>query len=267
VTYFELLKAASLRIRRADAIELLSFVTELSAAELVRDYGEVCADSAATALEPLIIRAEHDEPAAYITGKREFRGLTFQVTPDVLIPRSDSEPLVDAAVRSAQTRGGGEITILDLCCGSGCLGLAAIAKLPGASLIAIDISDKALAVTRRNAETLGLAERLTLIQADALSVWENTDFEADILISNPPYVTASEMSALDRSVRDYEPHLALFGGTDGLDFYRALAENIPRLLAPDGVLILECGSTQKSAVEAITAGISNCVIIPAGTQL
>jgi release factor glutamine methyltransferase len=265
VTYFEVLKATESRIRRTDAVTLLSFVTKLSVAELVRDYGDICGEDVIAKLEPLVLRAVNGEPVAYITGECEFCGLSFRVTPDVLIPRPDSEPLVDAAVEFAKARRGEKITVLDLCCGSGCLGLAAITFILDSYLIALDISEKSLQITRSNAEILGLAERLTLIQEDVFNLSGISAAKADVIISNPPYVTADEMLKLDHSVRDYEPHLALYGGTDGLDFYRAIAANAGRFLAPNGVLILECGAAQESAVKELTESIANCIVIPTGT--
>ena len=176
-------------------------------------------------LHALFERRKQDEPLAYILGEWDFYGNRFVVTPDVLIPRGDTEWLCDAAVQAAKRQK--QPKILDLCCGSGCIGLSI-----------------ALAVARRNAALHGLSQpRVTITAGDALRPNSIHDIFT-IIVSNPPYITAQEMIALDRSVDAYEPHLALYGGADGLDFYRAMAQRPAFSLASGGLLFAECGWKQ-----------------------
>jgi release factor glutamine methyltransferase len=248
------------KVSKFDSLELIAFASEKSKSALLRDMGELCPADAAEKIRRLCVRRESGEPLAYIFGEWDFYGLRLIVTPDVLIPRIDSEALIDAALTAVTAS---NPRILDLCCGSGCLGLALLSKLPNAALTAVDISAAALEVTRINAERLGFSERVTLINADILQAPDHSIFNSDfsLIISNPPYVTALEMAALDKSVADYEPHLALYGGADGLNFYRAIAAYWGGLPAADGVMVLECGHAQKMAVEEIFSEYKNKVTV------
>ena len=183
-------------------------------------------------LHVLFERRKQDEPLAYILGEWDFYGNRFVVTPDVLIPRGDTEWLCDAAVQAAKRQK--QPKILDLCCGSGCIGLSAALAVPQAQVTLVDCSEQALAVARRNAALHGLSQpRVTITVGDALRPNSIHDIFT-IIVSNPPYITAQEMTALDRSVDAYEPHLALYGGADGLDFR----------LSDGGKLFAECGWKQ-----------------------
>lgn len=193
-------------------------------------------------------RADH-EPVAYITGAQEFFGLPFRVSDAVLIPRGDSEVLVDAALAARpQAR-----WVLDCGTGSGALLLAVLAGLPTARGIGIDRSARALAVAAGNAAALGLGGRSAFVQRD----WTRPDWRAglggfDLVLANPPYVeTDAELAA---SVRGHEPAGALFAGADGLDDYRLLVPQLPLLLGPGGVALVEIGATQAEAVSALAAG-------------
>ncbi|MFA7602089.1 MAG: peptide chain release factor N(5)-glutamine methyltransferase [Novosphingobium sp.] len=194
-------------------------------------------------------RAEH-EPIAYILGRQEFFGLELRVTPAVLIPRGDSEALVEAALaaRPDATR------VLDCGTGSGALLLAVLSWLPDARGIGIDRSAAALAVARDNAARLGLADRARMIAAD----WDAPDWDGplgepfDLILANPPYV--EDAADLAPSVHAHEPHGALFAGPEGLDAYRVLIPQLPHLLAPAGVALIEIGAAQAEAVAAIAAG-------------
>lgn len=201
----------------------------------------------------LIVRRMRGEPVAYITGEQEFYGHTLRVTPDVLIPRGDSEALVVAALaaRPAARR------VLDCGTGSGALLLAVLADLPEAEGVGIDSSPAALAVARGNAEALGLAARVTMTLAD----WHQPGWAAefgqfDLILANPPYV--EDTAELDPSVRDHEPASALFSGPEGLDDYRVLVPQLAGLLAPGGAAFVEIGYRQDEAVSAIAqaAGLS-----------
>ena len=197
----------------------------------------------------LFERRKQDEPLAYILGEWDFYGNRFVVTPDVLIPRGDTEWLCDSAVQAA--RNVSAPRVLDLCCGSGCIGISLALAVPQAQVVAADCSEAALAVTRDNAALHGLdAPRFQAVQADAL-VPDSIDGAFDLVVTNPPYITAQEMRELDHSVDAYEPHLALFGGEDGLDFYRAMAQKPAFRLKPGGQFFAECGWKQGGQVAAL----------------
>ena len=196
----------------------------------------------------LLARRLAAEPVAYILGEQEFFGLPFRVGPDVLIPRGDSEVLVEAALAIGGAR------VLDCGTGSGCLLLAVLHGLRGATGVGIDRSAAALAIAGDNARSLGLADRARLELAD----WHQPGWAAelggpfDLILANPPYVEAD--APLAPSVRDHEPAGALFAGPEGLDDYRILIPQLPALLAPGGAALVEIGATQAQAVSAIAAG-------------
>ncbi|QZH74010.1 MAG: peptide chain release factor N(5)-glutamine methyltransferase [Erythrobacter sp.] len=196
--------------------------------------------------EALVERRAAHEPVAHIIGQQEFYGRPFRVSPAVLIPRADSESVVEAALAGApQAR-----RILDCGTGSGALLLTLLAELPLAEGTGIDASPDALEVARANAEALGLADRAQFRPADWTKTGWHTGLERfDLVIANPPYV--EEAADLAPDVRQYEPAQALFAGPEGLDDYRALIPQLPGLLAPDGVAVLEIGATQSEAVSAI----------------
>lgn len=197
----------------------------------------------------LLTRRRQGEPLAYLLGEWDFYGNRFVVTPDVLIPRGDTEWLCDAAVQEAKKQV--QPRVLDLCCGSGCIGISIACAVPDAQIVAADCSQAALAVTRRNAVLYKLdASRFTAVQADALQPGSIAG-EFDIVVSNPPYITAQEMRELDHSVDAYEPHLALFGGEDGMDFYRAMAYRPAFSLKTGGMLFAECGWKQGEQVKKL----------------
>lgn len=197
----------------------------------------------------LVERRAASEPVAYIVDKQDFFGLTLAVSPAVLIPRGDSEVLVEAALAARPNAK----RVLDCGTGSGALLLAVLANLPRAIGIGIDRSPEALAVARGNAETTGLADRAEMRMAD----WDQADLSAglghfDLILANPPYV--EETAELAPSVRAYEPSGALFAGIEGLDAYRVLLPQLPDLLAPDGAALIEIGHTQAEPVAAIAQG-------------
>lgn len=202
-------------------------------------------------------RAADHEPIAYLVGQREFFSLPFFVGPDVLIPRPESETLVESLVDYAKKTGWSAPRILDLGTGSGCLIVALLANLPGATGVATDVSETALAVARSNAERNKVADRLTCVLADRLALPESVipsgGFQA--IVCNPPYIPLDTVASLDRAVKDFEPKLALTDGGDGLSFYRDLAKAGAALLAADGVLVVEVADGQSAAVaEILTTG-------------
>ena len=183
----------------------------------------------------------------YILGQWEFYGLPMLVSPKVLIPRDDTCALAELAIKRALFLEK-DPRILDLCCGSGCIGLAIASRVKDARVTLADVSQDALAVAKENTALNKLTGRVRCVQADARKPALPFLGKFDLIVSNPPYITAREMEELPASVRDYEPHLALFGGEDGLDFYRDIAENFRAALKPGGYLCFEFGMGQAQDV-------------------
>jgi len=190
------------------------------------------------------------EPLAYVLGEWEFYGLKLQVDRNVLIPRDDTCAVASLAIKRAifldQTP-----RILDLCCGSGCIGLAVASRVKDARVTLADISRDALAVAKNNIALNKLTGRVYCVSADAMIPAHPFLGKFDMIVSNPPYITGKEMKELPRSVSDFEPHIALYGGEDGLDFYRAIAVNYKNALKPGGYLAFEFGMGQGDDVCAI----------------
>ena len=203
---------------------------------------EVCRN-----VESAVQRLLKAEPLAYVLGEWEFYGLTLHVNPSVLIPRDDTCAVVGLAIKQAIFLPS-DPRILDLCTGSGCIGLAVASRIKDARVTLADISKDAMAVAKKNITTHKLSGRVSCVQADALGKPSAFLGKFDMIISNPPYITGAEMAELDDSVKNYEPHLALFGGRDGLDFYRAIAENYKTALKPGGYLAFEFGDEQGDDV-------------------
>ena len=183
---------------------------------------------------------------AYLIGEWEFYGLPLDISSDVLIPRSDTEVLAGQAIEYLKTLG--ECRVLDLCAGSGCIGLAAASQVPRARVVLGEWSDGALKICRQNIRRNGLSGRVVPMQANALEKPERSLGEFQCIISNPPYIPAGDIEGLDVSVKDYEPHMALDGGEDGLDFYRAISEKWKEALVPGGRLYFEVGIGQADEV-------------------
>lgn len=187
------------------------------------------------------------EPLAYILGQWSFYGMTLTLSPDVLIPRDDTMTVVDLALERKSSLPH-KPRILDLCTGSGCIGLALATRLSDAHVTLCDISEKALKIAEQNALDLSVADRVRCRVVDVLLPVSESLGTFDMIVSNPPYITADEMKQLQPSVRDYEPHLALYGGVDGLDFYRAIIKNFTPALRTDGYLCFEFGQGQEDSV-------------------
>jgi release factor glutamine methyltransferase len=238
--------AATSDTARLDAELLMAHALGVSRSELLlRHTGAPVPESFAALVE----RRQGHEPVAYILGEQEFRGLSFRVTPDVLIPRGDSEIVVEAALaaRPAARR------VLDCGTGSGALLLAVLSELPAATGVGIDRSSAALAVAQGNADSLGLAARAAFAEADwTAHGWADAlGGPFDLILANPPYV--EDAADLAPSVHAHEPHGALFAGPEGLDDYRVLIPQLPWLLAPEGAAVVEIGHAQAEAVAAIAA--------------
>ncbi len=215
---------------------------------------EILADRALYATEEIeqrmnlsVARVLDGEPLAYILEQWEFHGMPLVVTRDVLIPRDDTEVVAGLAIKRAIFLDQNP-RILDLCTGSGCIGLAVAKRVKDARVTLADVSQAALNVARRNASNLGLSKRVSCVRVDALQPAPEFLGEFDMIVSNPPYITTAEMDQLDRSVHAFEPHLALHGGEDGLDFYRAIVQNFRSALKPGGYLCFEFGMGQDGAV-------------------
>ncbi|HEY7790288.1 MAG TPA: peptide chain release factor N(5)-glutamine methyltransferase [Vicinamibacterales bacterium] len=213
------------------------------------------------AYEDVIARREWREPVAYITGTREFWGLPFDVTPDVLVPRPETELLVEMAVeilaRSPKPVAWSPL-VIDVATGSGCIAIAVAHSCPEVHVIATDCSAAALGVAQRNAVQLGVADRIRFLETDLLA---GVQGQVDLVVSNPPYVPDEDAASLAPEVRDFEPHTALFGGTDGLAIIERLLPQALDRIRPGGYLLFECGEGQASAIEELISREPACTII------
>ncbi len=266
---------------RLSAELLLSHVVGLQRIELYTQFDKPVARQQLDRLRDLVKRAGQNEPIAYLVGKTEFYSLEINVTPDCMIPRPETELLGERAIEFLRTRpvrnstmgntlqkgriSNGACTttqfVCDLCTGSGCIAVAIAKNFPDARIIATDICDAALAVAAGNVEKHQLKERITLLCGDLFDpiisgldvdkLVPDSDRGFDLIVCNPPYVSTAEYEKLDRNVKDYEPKVALFAGTDGLDIYRRIIEKADCFLKPDAALMLEIGFTQGQAVKEL----------------
>ncbi len=216
--------------------------------ELLRDLNLYASTAIEEKVQEYLSRRLNGEPVAYITGTWEFYGLPMIVTSDVLIPRMDSEVLIDTAKELLVGRKM-DARILDLCAGSGCLSCALGHELPASKLVAVDISASALDICRRNLALNHLTTRVLTMQADAASSPPLGIGKFDMIVSNPPYIRSDELSVLDKSVRDYEPVWALDGGSEGLKFYKSIIKYWRSVLRPGGWLLFEVGEGQSDDVK------------------
>lgn len=226
---------------------IVSYAAGKTSVELMRDMPLYTTPAVEQKVYDLCERRIKGEPVAYLTGSWEFYGLPMVVTRDVLIPRMDTELLVDAAKELLLGRKM-DARVLDLCCGSGCITCAVGHELPAAKLVAVDISANALDVCRRNVALNRLSGRAMCMQADALTSPPMSVGQFDLIVSNPPYIPSEEIHLLDTSVKDYEPLWALDGGEDGLRFYRAIIKNWRSCLKSGGAFIFEVGEGQAQDV-------------------
>jgi release factor glutamine methyltransferase len=238
------LEAHRQKAPRLSAELMLSKVLNLSRLQLYLDYDRPLSAGELAAFKTLLLRRKASEPVAYITGNKEFFGLSLQVGPGVLIPRPESEHVVEAALDFAREHRLSAPVILDLCTGSGAIALALAANLADAKVWATDLSPQALRYARDNARSLNLADKVNFLQGDLWQPLPAMTF--DIITANPPYVSASEWEDLEREVRDYEPRAALWGGADGLDIIRAILAGAGAYLRC-GLLVIELGAGQAAA--------------------
>ena len=251
-TIREIVAAASDQLRGAgvttsanlDARLLAQHVLGWDTARLLARAGEAAPAQFATAYEPLVARRAAREPLAYITGHREFFGLEFEVTPDVLIPRPETEIIVEAVLSSMPASQ--LFTMIDACTGCGNIAVAVATQRHNARIVATDVSPAALEVARRNAARHEVETRVMFVQAD---LFAEVAGPVDVITANPPYVPQRSASGLQPEVGGYEPHCALFGGDDGLEMVRRVVTEAPPLLRPGGLLLFEFGLGQEVEVE------------------
>ena len=242
-----------------EARELLAFALEIPRDALNERSGSFLFDAQLKRLEELKQRRLAGEPLAHIIGEWDFYSLTFTLTPDVLIPRADTETLVDAGLAFFSRRERGRI--LDLCCGSGCVGIALLCNLPDTiSCVFADTSEAALEVTKENLVRHRLTFRGITVQQDAKEPCAEALGKFNLIVCNPPYIPTGVIPTLDHSVKDYQPHKALDGGADGLDFYRAIAVNFKPALTKNGMLAFECGMGQHEQVQHILEQAGFCEV-------
>ena len=235
---------------RLDAEVLLASVMKCERVRLYTQYEDEVDEASRTAFRDLVKRRAEGAPVAYLVGKKEFYSLAFVVSPAVLIPRADSESVVVEALTKLKGMEGPRC--VDVGTGSGCLALAVAHQHKTARFTAIDMSAEALAVARKNAETHGLLDRVSFVEGDLLGPVAG-DGPFDLILSNPPYIASAVVPTLEPGVRDFEPHLALDGGEDGLRVVERLIDQALPLLKVGGHLILEIGSDQEGPVRDLIA--------------
>jgi len=246
----EKFRQAGIDSAETDARLLMAHALRIDRAELIANGERALSADEIKAIDALAERRLKHEPAARIFGRKEFWSLSLQIGPAVLVPRPETETVVEAALDAivADALQMEKLRILDIGTGSGALLLALLSELPNAVGIGTDISMATLDVARANAERNDLAARCTFVACDIAAGLQGP---FDLIVSNPPYVVRGDIASLTPEVRDYDPARALDGGADGLDSYRAIAAQAHRLLAPGGRLIVELGAGQQAAVRAL----------------
>ncbi len=266
-TYNNLYLDTRNRLRRAgvsqaqtEAREIVCYAADKTKEQLYRDMSLYASSDLERRVEELVQRRLAGEPVAYIVGEWEFYGLPLDISRDVLIPRADTEVLAERAILKARAAGEGG-RVLDLCAGSGCVGLAVAANAPQCRVVLADLSEGALRLCKQNVRRNGLNARVTCISANALEAPSSVLWDFDVIACNPPYIPTGDLEGLDVSVKDFEPLMALDGGVDGLDFYRVIASKWKSALRLGGTLIFEVGIDQAEAVAQIMAdnGFENIV--------
>lgn len=238
---------------RLDAELLLGHVLNLPRLQLYVQYDRPLTPTELAAFKELVKRRARFEPTAYIVGKKEFWSREFSVTPAVLIPRPDTEVLVEEILKTAKGRADA-LSGFEVGLGSGCIAVTLLAELTGLKMTAVEISDDAIAVARENAERHDVIERLAVVREDFLNENFHDDARYDFIVSNPPYVSEEEFSTLPESVKGHEPRQALVAGKEGLAFYEALANFAKKNLNPGGWIAVEIGDTQGTAVAGLFQG-------------
>ena len=276
VTYSNLYLDLRARLRQEgvaaaqlEARELVSYAAGKTREQFFRDMSLYASDAVEQKLEELVRRRLEGEPVAYIIGEWEFYGMPLEINQNILIPRADTEVLAERAIEVAQAAGEGA-RVLDLCAGSGCIGLAVAKHAPNCRVVLADWSEEAVRICKQNVRLNELNSRVTCMRVNALEPPPAALWDFDLIVSNPPYIPTSELLKLDHSVKDYEPLLALDGGDDGLDFYRYIAAHWSTSLRLGGTLLFEVGMGQAEDVMKLMAeqGFENLQTYPdpAGIQ-
>ena len=246
------------KIDNLDAQLLLMEVTGLSKVELITKDCQELNENQIEYYKELVKRRENHEPIQYILNKTEFMGLNFYVDKNVLIPRADTELLVEEALFYIENKN--LKTAIDLCAGSGCIGIS-VAKLSGIEkMTCVDISQEALAIAQKNAISNGVEQKINFTKSDMFTDIRSNKKEVDILLSNPPYIETEIIKTLENNVKNYEPKLALDGKDDGLYFYRIIAKNAKDYLTDEGIIILEIGYNQKKSIEKLFENYDDIII-------
>ena len=239
-----------------DAEVLARQVLGWDRARFLTDRDEIATSMFLLRYEPLVARRERREPVSYILGTREFWGLPFEVGPDVLIPRQETEFIIEETLALAGKDG--HPLIVDVGTGSGCIAISLALEIPGARVIATDLSRHALGVARRNAARHDVSNRITFVETSFL---DDVEAPVDIIVSNPPYVPSVSERGLTPEVRDYEPSVALFGGEDGLEGLRSVLEGAATRLAPGGWLVMEFGCGQDDGVTDLVSRVDELEVV------
>lgn len=249
---------------RLSAEILLAHVLACRRIELYARFEHAPTDDERAQYRELVRKAAEHQPIAYLVGHKEFYSLDFLVTPDVLIPRPETELLVEQSLFWCQSHPRDRHDLLDIGAGSGCVAIAICKRRPSVHAIASDISEAALKVAADNVRRHELADRIHTIQADLLALPKESIPPGgfDLIVSNPPYIAERDRDQLPENVRKYEPAVALFAGGDGLDIYRRIATDVSPFLKPDGLLLIEIGMGQADDVEAMMTGTGK--LKPAG---
>ncbi len=265
ITYHDLfatirkaLQAAGVEAAQLETREILCVASGKTGEELYRDFSLYTTDAIAERSLALLARREKGEPIAYLVGEWSFCGLPFDVSPAALIPRVDTEMLAQLAVNRLEAVPG-HSRVLDLCAGTGCVGLTAAAQVKTARAVLVDLSDGALDLCKRNIRRHRLTGRAVYLKGDALQPPSHALGQFDVLVCNPPYIATGDLDGLDPSVKDFEPLMALDGGEDGLDFYRAVTTLWKPAIKPGGHLLYEVGIGQAEDVAwlLVRAGYEN----------
>ena len=253
---------AGIQAATLEARELVCFAAGKTREQFVRDGRLYVPQDVEEQARALMRRHLAGEPLAYLIGEWEFYGLPLDISEQVLIPRSDTEVLAGEAIRWLQTQQ--DARVLDLCAGSGCVGLAVASQVHACRVVLGEKSEAALRICRQNIRRSGLLGRVTPMPADALEPPTRQLGEFDCIVCSPPYIPTQDIETLDVSVRDYEPHMALDGGEDGLEFYRAISENWREALHPGARLYFEVGIGQADSVLRIMRrqGFGELEIVP-----
>jgi release factor glutamine methyltransferase len=252
----QFLRDAGIESARLDAEVLLGHALDKERADIYLGMESPLNDSDEKIFRESLTRRAKGEPVAYITGHKEFWSLDFVVTPDVLIPRPETELVVELALEGAiMAATKAPLKILDIGTGSGVIAIALAKELPAAEIWAVDVSAAALNIAEVNARRHGVAERVKFLDGDLFDPITELGHRFDVIVSNPPYILSKEIANLGREVRDWEPKMALDGGPDGLDCYRQIIGGAHTYLVPEGRILLEIGEDQGTAVAGLFVGV------------